>query len=54
MYDVYNILYILYHWLRIITITRLSGYVVGKFYTKSKSDFYNVSGESGYDSKPVI
>ncbi len=26
-----------------------------KLYTKSKSNFYNVSGgESGYDSKPVI
>jgi hypothetical protein len=46
---IYNMIY---HWLRIIT--RLSGYVIEKLNTKSKSMFYNVSGEFGYDSKPVI
>ncbi len=31
----FKLIIIIYHWLRIITITRLSGYVIEKFYTKS-------------------
>jgi hypothetical protein len=36
------------HWLRIIT--RLSGYVIENFIQNPSQIFYNVSGESGYDS----
>jgi hypothetical protein len=56
MYD--SILYYssstVYHWLRIIT--RLSGYVIENLTWILYTIFYNVSGESGYDSnsKPVI
>ncbi len=40
------------HWLRIITI--LSGYVIENLTWILYTTFLNVSGESGYDSKPVM
>jgi hypothetical protein len=35
-------------------ITRLYGYVIEKIIQNPSQIFYNVSGESGYDSKPVM
>ena len=42
----------LYQWFTFIT--RISGYVIKNHIQNPSQIFYNVSGESGYDSKPVI
>ncbi len=42
----------IYHWLRIIT--RLSAYIIENLTWILYKFFYNVSGESDYDYRPVI
>ncbi len=53
MHNIYIICYIIYNITGLVRIiTGLSRYVIEKLF--SSQIFYNVSGESGYDSKPVI